>query len=146
MLNKLGFGYYRMGYDQKSLMENMKNEFDKGHLNTNIVSLAPYCLQDVLESLKLLKTYHCATWLGIAESVFVFSQPVQLIDKWEDNLKAMMDTIEKEGLMDTVVGFYFDEPMLCGIKKDVFRDVTKHLRETYPTMRVFTIFATNLRA
>ena len=42
-----------------------------------------------------------------------------------------------------MLGFYFDEPMLCGIRKEDFRDVTRHLRETWPGLRVFAIFATN---
>lgn len=136
--NNLGFGYYRMGSDQKSL-----EEFSKGYLNTNIVTFAPYSFEKALGTIRELKKLGFSVWLGIAQTVFLFSRPVTLIDNWETILRDMMNELEKEDLMDTVVGFYFDEPMLCGIKKDVFRDVTKQLRKDYPTLRVFTIFATN---
>ena len=142
--DQLYFGYFRLGDDQKSRIENIKTEFAKGHLNTTVIDLKTDCLSDALESLRLLKEFGCTAWLSIASNVFRFSKfPIVLIDQWENTLKGLMGEIEKANLMDAVLGFFFDEPMLHSIKKDLFRDVTKYLRETYPSLRVYACFATN---
>lgn len=137
----IGFGYYRM------TPEGMDKENAKGHINIQSASMAPYNFEShtlpYLRHTKALGQNQMA-WLGIGETIFAFhaSGAVQN-GNWKEQLASMMDTIEKEGLMDHVLGFYFDEPMLCGIKKNEFRDVTKHLRKTYPELRVFAVFAVN---
>lgn len=141
--NKVGFGYYRMGSVDTGLLEALEEEFSKGHINTYITGMAPYSFADTVTVLKKLQALGGKSWLGIAETAFLFARPVQLVKGWEASLKAMMDTLAAEGLMDTVLGFYFDEPMLCGVTKADFRDVTGCLRKTWPDLRILTIFATN---
>ena len=140
--NGAGFGYYRMGSVETGLLEALDEEFSKGHINTYITGMAPGYFQDTVAVLQKIRKRGGRVWVGIAETVFVFTRPVQIVEGWKDHLKTMMDTLASEGLLDTMLGFYFDEPMLCGIRKEDFRDVTRHLRETWPGLRVFAIFAT----
>ena len=141
--DQIGFGFYRMGSLADGLLEAIEEEAAKGHINTYLTGMAPYNFNDALIMLHKVKDIGGMTWLGIAETAFLFAQPVKLIDNWKQDLQTMMDTIEEEGLMDSVLGFYFDEPMLCGIKKAEFRDVTGYLRENWPELRVMTVFAVN---
>lgn len=141
--DQVGFGFYRMGSIEDGLLEAIEEEAAKGHINTYMTGMAPYNFNNALIMLHKVKEVGGMTWLGIAETAFLFTQPAQLIENWKQNLQTMMDTIEQEGLMDSVLGFYFDEPMLCGIKKPEFRDVTRYLRERWPELRVMTVFAVN---
>lgn len=139
----IGFGYYRMGSVETGVLNTLEAEFAKGHLNTYITGLAPYLLADTQKVLRKLKELGGRAWLGIAETAFIFSRPVRMSDGWEDSLNTMIGLLEREGLMETVEGFYFDEPLLCGVTKEDFREVIRYLRETWPQLRVLTIFATN---
>lgn len=144
--NQVGFEFYRMGSTLDDVLENMENEAAYDYINTWITPMAPYNFNDALAVLRKAKEFDSnqMTWLNIGETVFLYqSSGAQFNSEWQSSLASIMDTIRQEGLMDNVLGFYFDEPMLCGIKKSDFRDATKHLRETYPELRVMAVFAVN---
>lgn len=112
-------------------------------MNVYITGMTSYGMQDTLQVLRKIQALGGKAWVGIAETVFIFTRPVQVKADWKDTLQGMMHTLENEGLMDVVLGFYFDEPLLCGVTKEDYRDVTRYLRETWPALRMLTIFATN---
>ena len=147
--DRVGFGYYRMGDPKSGALEEMEKEAAKGHINTYQLSMAPYNFQDTLTQLEKVKELNGMAWLGIAETIFIFAQSddprygykVSQIAGWQDSLADMMDEIRSRDLMDSVLGFYFDEPLLCGVRRNDFRDVTGALRQTYPALRVMAVFA-----
>ena len=71
------------------------------------------------------------------------TKPRYLKEGWEEELKADMDVFEEKGLMDAILGFYFDEPLLNGLSKEGLRDATKWMRENYPELRTMACFAIN---
>ncbi len=139
--NQIGFGYYRMGELPFLALPAIEKEVSKGHVNfwaTDMGRANTYLTKaDELGN-------ECMVWVGIGDVIFTGSATgVYLNYAWEERVREQMQAIEDEGLMEHVWGFYFDEPFLRGIKKEDFITVTKFLRETYPDLRVFTVFAVN---
>ncbi len=139
----IGFGFFRMPAMDNGLTEAIEAEAEKGHVNTYLLPMAPYQLEDTLTALETVRNVGGMTWLNIGETVFIYSSPPSVIASWQEDLLNMMNTIEERGLTDAVLGFYFDEPLLWQIPKETFRDVTKALRETYPHLRTHACFAVN---
>lgn len=140
----VGFGYYRMGdLLNCNVAERIEKEFARGYLNTYIVELAEYCVDKTIEVVKALKKFGAYAWLYIPHVPFTFGETVTLNPNWEQKLEVLVDRLKEEGLYDSLAGFYFDEPLLCGATKEMVKEVTRKLREGWPDMRVMIIFATN---
>ena len=79
--DQVGFGYYRMGSIEDGLLEAIEEEAAKGHMNVYMTGMAPYNFQNALTMLRKVKEVGGMTWLGIAETAFLFTQPVKVIDR-----------------------------------------------------------------
>ena len=126
------FGLYRMSPDD------VESEFPKGYLNTVSVS-ADACA----DYLRRMKGFCGKVWIGVWDKVVSWSSPDLLQEKWRENLIAAVKALEEQNVLDGVLGFYFDEPLLNRMPKETYRILTKFMRETWPSLRVFTVFAVN---
>ncbi len=130
------FGLYRMRpFDVEA-------EFPKGYLNVHNVEVRPDIVDAALAELRMVRRWGGKVWL-CPTCVFAWGNPTKLREGWQANLTAIVSRFEKEGVMDSVLGFYFDEPLLNGQPKEEYRILTKFMRETWPSLRVFTVFAVN---
>ncbi|MBP1988741.1 cohesin domain-containing protein [Paenibacillus eucommiae] len=62
-----------------------------------------------------------------------------LVGPWASNWATLKQTLS--GLEDNVLGFYFDEPWLAGVKEEDFRFVTKLIGEDFPDKKVMQVSA-----
>jgi hypothetical protein len=131
------FGLYRMNPDD------VESEFPKGYLNVHNVGVTPGTLDAALSEIRTVTHFGGKVWLCVWNAVFAPGNPVPLQRDWQANLSAIVDRLEKEDVTGSVLGFYFDEPLLCGVPKETYRKLTKFMRETWPSLRVFTVFAVN---
>ncbi len=137
--DQIGFAYYRMA------AEHVAGEVVKGHMNHHFVSIWSYLTEGT--SIPYLREVAShgkdqMAWLHVNGAVSNGGDTGLFAD-WKEQLDAIIDRIEEEGLMDHVLGFYFDEPLLFGLTKAELKEVTKYMRETYPELRVFSVFAVN---
>lgn len=139
----VGFGYYGISLDT------IETESKKQYINTQLIHVNPYQFPSAVENailpyLRKVKELggDQMVWLNITDLIFSISSSVAVVNSgWQSRLDSMMQTIEQEGLLDYVWGFYYEEPFYLNIKKNDLRDSSKYLRETYPDLRVFAIFA-----
>ncbi len=130
------FGFYRIK------PESLSNEMSKKYLNVTITGMTPDTLDDTIHVIDIMRKDAGKVWLGVYEAVIAYS-PVSLRHGWKEILSSMVDRLKPAGVMDSVLGFYFDEPLLCGMQKKDYRTLTQFMRERWPSLRVLTIFATN---
>ena len=109
------FGYYRMPSDM------IEKEFLKGHMNVYLMGVHPSDMKETVRVLKRVGDLNGKAWMGIWNAVVKYDPAVTLRDGWQSALRYMMTCLAEEGVLDTVLGFYFDEPFLCGMKKSLFR-------------------------
>ena len=130
------FGLYRMAADD------IEKEFPKGYLNVYIAGMSPNDTGAAAGALNTVRRYGGKVWLSPG-GVFAYGSPTVLADNWRANLSGMIDTLTRDAGLEDVLGFYFDEPLLNGVSKADYRTLTRFLRETWPEMRVMSIFAVN---
>ena len=140
--DRVGFGFYRMPYMNSDALE---AEAAKGHVNVYLVDLPRENLDRTITTLERIKAVDGMAWLSISWPITEkgASGYHELKDGWHNDLKAVMDVLEEKGLIDYVLGFYFDEPLLNGRSKAALRDSTKWMRENYPELRTMVCFAIN---
>ncbi len=131
------FGLYRIGKDA------LQQELPKGYLNTVIVDAKPSRIAETADVVRLMKEYGGKAWAGVWDTVVSYASPDFLQENWRENLAAAVGALEEQNVLDGLLGFYFDEPLLNGMPKETYRTLTQYMRETWPSLRVLTVFAVN---
>lgn len=83
-------------------------------------------------------------WLDVKTGYFEYNEATKKnklipIEKWEDDLEALVDTLKFMGLWDTIAGFIWDEPLHSRIPVEDFYKHSKYLKEKY-NKRNFAVF------
>ena len=115
------FGYYRIDF------ENYKIEREKGHLNIYLVSPN---LAEPKQTAKLLESIGeqgGKAWLYIWGTVVAAHAPIRFFDNWKERLNNMMSYLKECGVLSHLLGFYLDEPFLCGFTKEDYITLTRKL-------------------
>ena len=60
---------------------------------------------------------------------------------WQQNLQNMVDRIKADGMWDTFLGMYMDEPLLWNITGEMLCELTGYFRELCPEKGVFICFS-----
>jgi len=131
------FGYYRMS------IEDYQVERTKGHLN---VFLATPNLTNPEETAKLIESVGKEggkVWLYVWQVVVASHSPFRFFDNWQERLNDMMSYFDERGVLPHILGFYLDEPFLCGFTKEDYVALTQYLHESWPEHRMLSIFAVN---
>lgn len=131
--DQVGFGYYIMQEND------LAKEAKKGHINMHIADFS----QDQINNPNGIPYLQAIAKLGKNQMVWLLLQRAVAQDSWKQNIDTIMQAIEDAGLMDHIMGFYFDEPLLWGISRERLIESTKYMREKYPDLRVFSVFAVN---
>ena len=131
------FGYYRM----KS--EDYITESRKGHLNVFIDSLNFSDLKQSADLLERMGKQGTKVWFGVWNAVVAAVSPIRFFDNWKERLYEAMAYFFERGVCESLLGFYLDEPFLCGFTKEDYISLTRYLRQTWPQHRMLTIFAVN---
>ncbi len=131
------FGYYRIGKDA------LNEELPKGYLNVVIVDAHPGRKEETADVIRLMREYGGKAWLGVWDTVVSYASSDLLQESWRENLTAAIDALAEQNVLDGVLGFYFDEPLLNGMPKETYKKLTQYMRESWPQLRVLTIFAVN---
>lgn len=135
-LEKQGFGFY--GLDLQNTPEAFRRLLESDYVNTFFLGRSHLTVPNIIAGLKQIDAAGKTAWLNISECFYAYyGTHTELQPLWKENLHKVMDAVEKEGLMRSVRGIYWDEPFLCKIDKKSFVQVTKYFRETFPDKGIF---------
>ena len=137
MENNVYFGYYRMSKDEFEI------EHEKGYLNVFIDSMNPSDPEQTASLLEMAYKRGCKVWLGVFQTVVAGYAPIRFFDDWKERLYKMMSYLDEKVGLSSLLGFYLDEPFLCGFSKENYISLTRYLRETWPQHRMLVVFAVN---
>ena len=137
MDNTVYFGYYRMSAAA------FEREQERGYINVFIDSINPSDPAQTAEILKTAGKRGCKVWLGVFGVVVAAHAPIRFFDDWRERLNRIMAYLEAEAGLDSLLGFYLDEPFLCGFSKQDYLSLTRYLMQTWPQKRMLVVFAVN---
>ncbi len=121
------------GSDEKSRMREFREVVEQGYFNTFLLPTDKY----LVEATRIVAENGGTVWLGAGK----FNSEKNTIENYTKNIKAKLDALEKEGLRDVVLGFYWDEPIWHGQKNGDFLAQSK-VNYTVFGLRNFPVFAT----
>lgn len=133
--NQVFFGYYGLTVDPLELDTSSITYSETDYVN---VMLAGSSLDEVVYALKLAKKNNCRVWINIHSALF--SSPSTLSGQWEKRFDEVDAAARNSGAYDCLLGYYLDEPLLCGISHADLLAVTKYNKQQFGK-RFFICFA-----
>lgn len=131
----IGFGYYGVAPDALDLDTTAFGFMKTDCVNTVLVGSN---IEDAAHTLVLAKETNCRVWINIHAALFTGTQ--KLSGSWQKNFDAVDAAMRETGAYDRLLGYYLDEPYLCGISEDDFVAVTKYNHDKFGK-RFFVCFA-----
>lgn len=137
MKKDIYFGYYRMNFDDYEI------ERGKEHLNVYLASPNLAEPEQTAHLLESVGEQGGKAWMYVWGTVVAAHTPIRFYDNWKERLNNMMSYLKERSVLSHLLGFYLDEPFLCGFTKEDYVTLTRYLHETWPEHRMLTIFAVN---
>lgn len=90
------------------------------------------------------KCYENNTFFWV-DTIFIVGETVdgaeaQVYDDWKDRLEQCVEIIKSTGMYNYFLGWYMDEPGLCGFSREFISELSKYNHDTYGK-RFFVTFA-----
>ncbi|MHB1453854.1 MAG: hypothetical protein ACYCYM_07880 [Saccharofermentanales bacterium] len=114
---------------------------DSSYTNCFVLSRGYYSRADIARGAKKVKEHDKYAWLSVSEAIFDFYEDrTEIRTGWKSQIDEIIQLIKDEDALDSILGFYFDEPYLWRITPAELREVTMYLQIRYQK-RVFVCFS-----